>query len=319
MKPCFKCGQVKPLSEFYKHSQMKDGHLNKCKECTKKDVQKNYRNHIDSYKEYERKRANLPHRVEARKKYSKTEAYAVAISKSRKNYRKKYPEKYKANTAVGSALKNGSLVKKPCQICGSTEKIEAHHPDYSKPLDIRWLCSACHHKWHKDMRMNEENKKSLLKLFEDQKKLAEQLQESDDPTALVEQMNSAIRVKVGGIAFYCESLDALINGVDETIKKLQQRKKVLQNRKDSLKNYTLMAMQANGISKIETPEYTVTVQKNPYKVEIDDERMIPAEFWVYPPAPAPYVDKEKVKKAYLDDGEVVQGTRVVQSEGLRIR
>lgn len=55
-KRCFKCGIVKPIADFYKHPQTKDGHLNKYKECTKADVQKNYAKHIDYYHKYDQHR-----------------------------------------------------------------------------------------------------------------------------------------------------------------------------------------------------------------------------------------------------------------------
>ena len=130
-KVCFKCGNLKPLSEFYKHPQMKDGHLNKCKECNKVDVKNNYHDNREYYAGYEQKRAQRPERKKA----------ALTYQKKR---RTKNPEPYKANTAVSNAVRDGRLFKEPCFQCGAVENIEAHHPDYSKPLDVVWLCRACH-------------------------------------------------------------------------------------------------------------------------------------------------------------------------------
>ena len=132
-KECFKCHGVKPLSDFYEHPAMRDGHLNKCKECSKLDTVQNRRKKIEYYRHYDRSRTGLLHRRQKRKEIfhrQKTE----------------HPERYFARTTAGNALRDGRLKKEPCYFCGSTENIEMHHPDYTKPLRVYWLCKICHRK-----------------------------------------------------------------------------------------------------------------------------------------------------------------------------
>lgn len=130
MKKCFKCGENKPLTEYYKHAQMLDGHLNKCKECTKKDARENRESRIDYYRAYDRDRGN-------RQDYQYNAEY-------RKNNRLKY----KAHGTVNNAVRDGRLEKQPCEICGATERLHGHHDDYAKPMEVRWLCAAHHRQWH---------------------------------------------------------------------------------------------------------------------------------------------------------------------------
>lgn len=135
MKECFKCGAEKPLTDFYKHSRMKDGHLNKCKECTKRDV---------------RDRRFDPEKREAVLEYDRSRGSRQNPERN-KEYRKRWPEKRKAQNAVNNAVRDGRLHKPDhCETCGTSDfrQLEGHHDDYSKPLDVRWLCSACHSQWH---------------------------------------------------------------------------------------------------------------------------------------------------------------------------
>jgi hypothetical protein len=129
-KTCSKCGETKPLDEFYRHPQMTDGRLGKCKECTKKDVKRRYDMNPEVIAAYERKRTQTPHR----------KAKAIEYQHTR---RTKFPEKYKARQAVANAIRDGRLVRQPCEVCGSLN-VEAHHDDYSKPFDVRWLCFKHH-------------------------------------------------------------------------------------------------------------------------------------------------------------------------------
>ena len=69
------------------------------------------------------------------------------ISRNHARYIGRYklanPEKVRAHIAVRAAVKRGKLCKQPCEVCGCLE-VQAHHEDYSKPLDVRWLCKSHH-------------------------------------------------------------------------------------------------------------------------------------------------------------------------------
>ena len=121
-----------PIDCFYKHSRMADGYLNFCKECVKTRVNTRYDSCREKISVYEKARNQQSAR--------KLDQQATLA-----NYRLKYPEKYAARYAVGNAIRSGRITKpKTCSRCGSDKLIQAHHHDYQKPLDVIWLCFACH-------------------------------------------------------------------------------------------------------------------------------------------------------------------------------
>ena len=140
-KECRACKQHKPRSQFYQHKAMGDGLLSYCKDCVKARVRRYRASNIDRIREYDRERSCLPHRVAKRLEIYR--AYTVNT-----------PERKKAHTAVGNAVRDGRLVKTPCAFCGATEALEAHHHDYALPLDVTWLCKPCHRKFHGLERMS---------------------------------------------------------------------------------------------------------------------------------------------------------------------
>ena len=158
MKTCRRCSTNKPLTEFYAHPKMGDGHLNVCKECVKTRVKK-HRSENDSVRAYDRWRYwNDPARMQYSKKQRK-EWYENNKEKSfarTKEYIKNNPEKRKAHVMVSNAIRDGRLNRQSCEICG--EKAHAHHEDYSRPLDVRWLCPTHHMRLHNNINLYVKNK-----------------------------------------------------------------------------------------------------------------------------------------------------------------
>lgn len=158
MKKCFKCGETKPLEDFYKHPKMADGRVNKCKECNKADVISNRLKRKNYYDAYDRLRSTTEHRRDQKR----AREARPEVKSRRSTYIRQYAhsEKQKeATTAVASAVKKGTIVKLPCFVCGNT-KVEGHHPDYDRQLDVIWLCTKHHAEVHRDY--NHEEDKLLM-------------------------------------------------------------------------------------------------------------------------------------------------------------
>lgn len=162
MKTCFKCGTSKPYSEFYKHPAMGDGHFGKCKDCTKLDVA----NRIEKKKSdpdwviSEAKRC----RIKSNKNW--VDGKYISSTEDRRKilirHKEKYPEKTAARNAVSNAVRDGLLHKRPCERCGSFDS-EGHHDDYSRPLDVQWLCPKHHAERHVELRDIQRRERALVR------------------------------------------------------------------------------------------------------------------------------------------------------------
>lgn len=142
MKKCNRCSVDKPLAEFYKHPKMADGHLGCCKDCHRAAVRVRYLDKItdEQWREGELYR----HRVKSQKARDEGRASdAEIIRKSKRDWYLRNREKKNANTQVRRAIISGLLVRQPCEVCGNPDS-QGHHEDYSKPLDVRWLCVRHH-------------------------------------------------------------------------------------------------------------------------------------------------------------------------------
>lgn len=147
MKACVKCNLTKPLGEFYRDPKCKGGHTYDCKACRRRRVMERKKANLPAVQAALRQYARRPE-VRARCRAWKKEwnaRHMGRIVEAQRDYRARNPEKYQARLAVSHAIRRGELSPQPCEVCGG--KAEAHHHDYSKPLDVRWFCRPHHYEF----------------------------------------------------------------------------------------------------------------------------------------------------------------------------
>jgi len=87
--------------------------------------------------------------------YSCISCFKASYQKRQKERRQNRDAfKVKARSFLRHSVRVGKISKLPCQICGN-KKSQGHHEDYSKPLEVVWLCQTHHSDLHKQKRINQ--------------------------------------------------------------------------------------------------------------------------------------------------------------------
>ena len=142
-RECRKCRALAPIASFPKNSTSIGGRAWVCKNC------KNARR-----RETRASPAAKAHEQETRRAWYYEKGGKLTVARNVRAYRARTgypgwsdPVRQRARIATQTAIRRGRLIRGPCEECGAGET-HAHHDDYLKPLEVRWLCGPCHHAVH---------------------------------------------------------------------------------------------------------------------------------------------------------------------------
>lgn len=179
-KICTGCEVLKSLDLFGNDKKSFDGKNQKCKQCCNERAKKTVHSlqAIANRKKYQsewqkKKRPVLNARLreyykdnlekmreqgrERQQRYMQTEKGKQTHLEASKRWKEQNKEKYYAHQKVKKAIQTGKLIRSEiCDVCKKDGKIEAHHEDYSKPLEVIWMCQYCHLYHHQRDRFHAE-------------------------------------------------------------------------------------------------------------------------------------------------------------------
>lgn len=135
-KTCTSCNRTASVDADFYRNRRTGRVFATCKSCTCARVRLNRLRRLEYYRQFDRLRWDLGGARGNSSKESRARCSRAWVERNR--------EKRKAHVAVSNALRSGKLKRGPCEVCGVDAKVEAHHVDYSKPLDVMWLCCEHH-------------------------------------------------------------------------------------------------------------------------------------------------------------------------------
>lgn len=134
MKKCCFCKIEKNIEEFGIDKQTPTGIARRCKNCNREKQLRKRREFPEKTRTYDRERY--------KKNPERMRLYRKKIDQKMKDL---YPEKYFARNTFGNAIKRKKISRPDkCEKCNRISKVQGHHDDYTKPLEVIWLCIMCH-------------------------------------------------------------------------------------------------------------------------------------------------------------------------------
>ena len=134
--------------------------------------------------------------------------------------------------------------------------------------------------------------------------------------AQIEEVEQDIATKGENYARLIKNATADSDALADEIKRLQAKKAASDNFVKRLKENLMFAMGIAGATEIKTTIGKWYIQKNPPKVTITDEMMVPARFLIEQP---PVIDKKAILAEFKQTGEVLNGIEITREDSVRFR
>lgn len=161
---------------------------------------------------------------------------------------------------------------------------------------------------------------TLFQISQEHRALADALQDMDlDEQTIADTLEaeSGLVEKSQAVAFVIRNMETFADAIKAEADAMADRAKKVRNRADAVKKYLHQCMNLAGVQKIEHPQFTISVRKNPVSVQIFEEGLLPPDY--LREIPAKYeADKRLIKQA-IEDGHDVPGAKLTRTESLQIK